>query len=190
MLDDGRKGGSASSGNTAGRGSMGTRKQGMGTMEGMGQGGRLGHRTHYGDRDGIGKGSSYRSFVSCRSGKLRFHRGSKRERDINTRLSAQPAETRGAAGGPLSPAFPHHVSTLHHIHCTSLQCCTQTLSLNTLSHLCSAQHHPLPVPQPHPAQQDSHPLSLELLASPLQYSHMPLLCSASQPGAGPSQSVP
>lgn len=157
--------------------------KGWGRVAGWGTG-------HYEDRDGIGKGSSYRSFVSCRSGKLRFHRGSKRERDINTRLSAQPAETRGAAGGPLSPAFPHHVSTLHHIHCTSLQCCTQTLSLHTLSHLCSAQHHPLPVPQPHPAQQDSHPLSLELLASPLQYSHMPLLCSASQPGAGPSQSVP
>lgn len=146
-------------------------------MEVTEQGGRLGHRVHYRDRDSIGKGSSYRSFVSCRSGKLRFHRGSKRERDINTWLSARPAEARGAAGGALSPALPHHVSTLHHIHCTQLQCCTQTLSSHTLSHLCSAQHHSLPVPQPHPAQQDSHPLSLELLASPLQYPHIPL-CSA------------
>lgn len=95
----------------------------------------MGHRVHYGDSDGIGKASSYRSFVSCRSGKLRFHRGSKRERDINTRLSARPAETRGKPGGALSPALPHHVSPLHHSHCTPLQRCTQTLSSHTPSHL-------------------------------------------------------
>lgn len=49
--------------------------------------------------------SSYRSFASCRSGKLRFHRGSKRERDINTRLSAQPAETRRALGEDFVPSL-------------------------------------------------------------------------------------
>lgn len=74
----------------------------------MGQGGRLGCRARSGDRAGIGQGSSYRSFVSCRSGKLRFHRGSKRERDINTRLSARPAETRGAAGRDLVPSISPH----------------------------------------------------------------------------------
>lgn len=139
------------------------------------QDGRLGHRVHYGDRDGIGNGYSYRSFVSCRSGKLRFHRGSKRERDINTRLSARPAETRGAAGGPLSPALPHHVSTLHHIHCTPLQWCTQTLSLHTSSHLCTAPFPPRATATSWPGGQPA--LSLELLASPLQYPHIPL-CSA------------
>lgn len=61
----------------------------------------MGHRACSGDRAGIGQEPSYRSFVSCRSGKLRFHRGSKRERDINTRLSARPAEMRGAAGRDL-----------------------------------------------------------------------------------------
>lgn len=91
--------------------------KGWGRVAGWGTG-------HYGDRDGIGKGSSYRSFVSCRSGKLRFHRGSKRERDINTWLSAQPAETRGQQGGPCPQHFPtmsplcttftaHHSSAAH-----------------------------------------------------------------------------
>lgn len=87
-------------------------------MEVTEKGGRLGHRVHYGDSDGIGKASSYRNFVSCRSGKLRFHRGSKRERDINTRLSARPAETRGAAGGALVPSTspPRLHSASHSLH--------------------------------------------------------------------------
>lgn len=82
--------------------------QDRGTAVAMGQGGRLGHSARSGDGAGIGQGSSYRSFVSCRSGKLRFHRGSKRERDINTRLSARPAETRGAAGRELVPSISPH----------------------------------------------------------------------------------
>lgn len=65
----------------------------------------MGHRACSGDRAGIGQESSYRSFVSCRSGKLRFHRGSKRERDINTRLSARPAEMQGAARRDLVPSI-------------------------------------------------------------------------------------
>lgn len=67
---------------------------------------RWGHRAPSGSGAGMRRASSYRSFASCRSGKLRFHRGSKRERDINTRLSARPAETRGAPGRTLSPACP------------------------------------------------------------------------------------
>lgn len=83
---------------------MGTGRQGRGAVAAMGQG----CRARSGDGAGIGQGSSYRSFVSCRSGKLRFHRGSKRERDINTRLSARPAETRGAAGRDLVPSISPH----------------------------------------------------------------------------------
>lgn len=104
--------------------------------------------------------------------------GAARERETSTPGYRPGLRRRGGQqGGPLSPVLPHHVSTLHRIHCTPLQWCTQTLSLHTPSHLCTAQHHSLSVPQPHPAQQDSHPLSLQLRASPLQYPHIPL-CSA------------
>lgn len=67
----------------------------------------MGHRACSGDRAGIGQESSYRSFVSCRSGKLRFHRGSKRERDINTGYRPGLQRCRGQRGETLSPASPH-----------------------------------------------------------------------------------
>lgn len=76
-----------------------------GQYQQWGRAAAMGHRACSGDRAGTGQESSYRSFVSCRSGKLRFHRGSKRERDINTRLSARPAEMQGAARRDLVPSI-------------------------------------------------------------------------------------
>lgn len=91
--------------------------------------------------------------------------------------------------GLAPPDFPTTSPLFTHVHCTPLQRCTQTLLAHTPSHLRSARHHPLPVPRPHPAWQDSHLLYPELLelprglASPLQHPHIPVLRRAPQLGA-------
>lgn len=112
--------------------------------------------------------------------------GAARERETSTPGYRPGLRRRGGQpGGPLSPALPHHVSTLHHIHCTPFQHCTQTLSSHTVPPVqCKVPFPPCATATSCPSGQPPPVPGAAGLTAAVSI-HATVLCSASQPGAGP-----